>query len=96
MSGGSYNYLHNKELDDLVNISEELERMANRLAGLGYAEDAASESTELLLIIRQFRVRGRAILNRLGPVWKAVEWWDSYDWGEEDLKAALAKYREGK
>ena len=92
MSGGSYNYLCHKDfvghaaLDDLSN-------MVDRLAGLGYADDAARESAELLMIIRQFETRAEVIADRLNGVWKAVEWWDSCDSGEESVKVALVDYR---
>jgi hypothetical protein len=93
VSGGSYNYLYIREPEDLAVNTEDLERMIDRLAGLGYAEDAAKETQELLLIVRQFRVRVSTIADRLSPVWRAQEWWDSNDWGEDDLKEALKKYR---
>lgn len=96
MSGGSYNYLYCKDPDQIIDEQAELERMSSRLAGLGYAVDAARETEELILIIRQFKNRVGTRIDRLSPVWKAIEWWDSADWGEEEVKAALAKYREGK
>lgn len=99
MSGGSYDYLcHTWELRDLFKRDENssgstLEQMADRLAGLGYAQDAARETQELLVQLRQWTVRAEVRMDRLRDVWKAVEWWDSCDSGEEQLKAALAKYR---
>lgn len=93
MSGGSYNYLCGKSSEDIIEAEGDLQRMSDRLAGLGYAPDAAKETEELILIIRQFRNRVDARIYRLGKVWQAVEWWDSADWGEDSLKEALAKYR---
>src|SRR5690606_28685768 len=52
-----------------------LEAMADRLAGLGYADDAAAETTDLLLTLREWQVRARAHVERLSDVWKAIEWW---------------------
>jgi hypothetical protein len=83
MSGGSYNYLCGKDQGSIIDYQDELEKMSNRLAGLGYAVDAAKETEELILIIRQFLNRAGARIDRLSAVWKAVEWWDSWDWGEE-------------
>lgn len=95
MSGGSYNYLcHVQDLEDLRSHRYDLEEMASRLAGLGYAQDAARETEELLLLLRQWEVRAAARLERLTEVWKAVEWWDSCDSGEDEVRAALAKYRD--
>lgn len=95
MGGGSYNYLYSKEPDELLRGGwEDLEHMARRLARLGYAADAAGETEELLLILRQVQVRLEARQRRLADIWRAVEWWDSGDSGEDGVKAALAQYRE--
>jgi hypothetical protein len=94
VSGGSYNYLFAAaDLEDLQARRWDLEEMATRLAGLGYAQDAARETEELLLLLRQWEVRATARMERLTAVWKAVEWWDSSDWGEPQVHEALAKYR---
>ena len=93
MSGGSYNYLYTKDAADLFGYAGDLEDMANRLAGLGYAVDAAKDAYDLLAIIRTQAVRVEAAMARLGPVFRAVEWWDSADSSEEAVQEALAKYR---
>lgn len=52
MSGGSYEYLcWADDLDRLLEKQHHLEAMADRLAGLGYADDAAAETTDLLLTL---------------------------------------------
>ncbi len=97
MSGGSYDYLCHKGVDELIGSSHDqanLEAMAMRLVGLGYAEDAARETEELLLILRQATVRLQTRLDRLSGIWKAIEWWDSCDSGEDEVHVALQKYRE--
>lgn len=96
MSGGSYNYLYCKDSDALLNEERELTSMAERLAELGYAEDAARETEELLLIIRQAKIRIDVRARRLSGVWHAVEWWDSADSGEDGVKHALDAYRNPK
>ncbi len=94
MSGGSYNYLFAiQDLEDLQARQYDLEEMANRLAGLGYAQDAARETEELLLLYRQWQVRAETRMRRLADIWHAVEWWDSNDSSEECVHEALAKYR---
>ena len=93
MSGGSYNYLFCKSGDDLVDIPGDLEAMAERLEKLGWAEDAARETEELILILRQAQVRTSLRIHRFMDIWHAVEWWDSGDSGEERVKDALAIYR---
>jgi len=93
MSGGSYDYLCFKQADDLFQMEEKLQAMADRLAALGYAEDAAKETTSVLLQVRQARVRLQARIERLQHVWRAVEWWDSGDTSEDAVKEALEDYR---
>lgn len=95
MSGGSYNYLCDAfDLDDLLKKQSDLRDMADRLAALGYARDAATETEELLTMLRQFEVRATVRLSRLADVWKAVEWTDSCDWSEDSIRKALAAYRD--
>ena len=94
MSGGSYNYLCNKDdLADLAMAQDDITAMADRLAALGYAEDAARATVELLLSVRQATVWIETQAKALRGIWEAVEWWDSCDWPESEVKKALADYR---
>jgi hypothetical protein len=94
VSGGSYNYLFTaQDLEDLQARRHDLEEMANRLAGLGYAQDAARETEELLVLFRQWETRAAVRMRRLTDVWHAVEWWDSNDSSEDRVHQALATYR---
>lgn len=94
MSGGSFNYLcHSWDLNDIVGKLGDLEAMSQALAGLGYAQDAARETEELLVILRQWQVQTEVRLHRLTPVWKAMEWWQSCDSSEDGFREALAEYR---
>ncbi|MEU7149201.1 hypothetical protein AB0B15_14365 [Streptomyces sp. NPDC045456] len=94
MSGGSYNYLYSmQDLEDLQARQHDLRDMADRLASLGYAQDAARETEELLLLLRQWETRAAVRMSRLAAVWRAVEWRDSNDSGEGAVTEALAKYR---
>ncbi|MFJ2650849.1 hypothetical protein ACIO1C_29540 [Streptomyces sp. NPDC087420] len=96
MSGGSYNYLcWASDLEEINNKRYALREMADRLAGLGYATDAAAETEELLVMLQQWEIRAEVRIKRLSDVWHAVEWWDSADSSEESVREALAKYREG-
>ena len=95
MSGGSYDYLYSKDVEDLLHSQETVQNMADRLAGLGYASDAAKETEMILLTLRQFENRISAMKERLSEVWHSVEWWDSCDSGEDSVKNALEKYRAG-
>ncbi|MFF8299576.1 hypothetical protein ACF07M_30010 [Streptomyces globisporus] len=94
MSGGSYNYLYAAaDLEDINGKRHTLREMADRLAELGYAQDAAAETEELLVMLQQWEIRAQVRSKRLAGVWKAIEWWDSCDSSEDDVKEALTKYR---
>jgi hypothetical protein len=95
MSGGAYDYLCHKDAEDAFDstVQQNLRRMADRLAGLEYAEDAARETEELICMIAQAEVRISVRMSRLGPVWRSVEWWDSCDSSEDYVRDALAEYR---
>lgn len=94
MSGGSFNYLCDTwDLDHLLGKQGSLEAMSQALATVGYAQDAARETEELLVLLRQWQNQAEVRLKRLTPVWKAMEWWKSNDWGEDDFREALAEYR---
>ena len=92
MSGGSFNYLYCKSIDKLL-WTEDLKRMADALAELGYAQDAAKATHQVILSIRRAQAEIEAGVEALSGVWKAVEWWVSCDWGEDSVKEALAEYR---
>ena len=95
MSGGSYNYLCFKTPAELMayEMEDPLAWMIDRLAKLGYAKDAAQESMAVLAELRAAKVRVGVMADRLSDIWRAVEWWDSGDSGEDILKLELAKYR---
>ena len=93
MSGGSYNYICFADVVDLFHNQRNIESMYDRLHSLGYADDAANETIDMLVMIRDAYSTIENYRKRLEPVWKAVEWWDSNDSGEEEVKKALDEYR---
>jgi hypothetical protein len=84
MSGGSYNYL-SYHAPDLGGHRHHLEAMADRLEGLPYGSKAAEATRSILAALDD---------EALANVWHAVEWWDSGDYGEDKVQAAIAKYEE--
>lgn len=94
MSGGSWNYLFCKDIDELMNGSstELLQDMADRLNSAGF-EDVAKDTQRLVEYIKSARIRIETLFETLSPVFKAVEWFDSGDWGEETLNNEVLKYR---
>lgn len=94
MSGGSFNYLCYAELPDLLNRDWDIQSMADELAKLGYAKDAAKETMDLLLDLRSAVNRLETRKEHISDVWKALEWWHSGDWSEESFKEELEKWRD--
>lgn len=81
MSGGSYNYLFVRDEWD----AEDLTRMGDRLAELGLPREADRTYSLIAPRIAQD--------DPLRDLWRAVEWRDSGDDGEETLAANIEKYR---
>lgn len=94
MSGGSWNYLYCKDIDGLMNGSstELLQDMVDRLNSAGF-KDVAKDTQRLVEYIKSARIRIETLFEALSPVFKAVEWFDSGDWGEETLNNEILKYR---
>lgn len=94
MSGGSYDYLYAKVEDglftgDYTDGLYHLERMAERLEGLDWCSEIGRDVRALIKRAQQID----AELTRFRDVFHAVEWWDSGDWTESDVREAVAKYR---
>ena len=92
MSGGSYDYLCTKDGFEINYHRDQLANMRDRLISLGYV-DAAKETESCLLMLQAMEVRLQARIDRLSPVWKAIEWCDSGDWRKDDIEQAIEKYR---
>ena len=94
MSGGSYDYLCFMEFDKIIDNLDLLDKMAERLIELGYIA-AAMETYKAKNEVEAAMVRYEAHKERLENLWRAVEWYDSGDWGLEDAKEAYIEYAEG-
>ena len=105
MSGGSFDYLYCLDAEELLDPYQGnmLEYMIKALGELGYADDAARESRELLATIRESQAiikreqdKVQVGINRLKDVWHAMEWYASCDYGEDTFKEVLEKWRKAK
>lgn len=85
MSGGSYDYLYAAEL---TNARGNLERMRNRLHGLGH-HNAALRTSQVLAAF----AHANTIQQQLCEVWRAVEWIDSGDCIPGDELHSLEAWR---
>jgi hypothetical protein len=90
MSGGSYNYLHT-HAGGLEAQRGDIEEMRDRLDGLAHdGVPGAAEAVSQTRAILQHFDQAEELAQRLSEVWRSVEWWDSSDGGEDDVREALA------
>ena len=94
MSGGSYNYLCNREAGEILDGqgASDLVEMRDALRERGVL-DAAGQTDAVIATIAEARQLVEMRLEALRDVWKAVEWHDSGDWGPERIDGAIAEYR---
>jgi hypothetical protein len=86
MSGGSYNYLY-CYVNGLEEQRGDIEAMAERLESSSYY--AAARATRNVLILLDSAQRAAGALE---DVWRAVEWADSGDSGEDAVKKAVEAF----
>jgi hypothetical protein len=92
MSGGSYNYLCNRQPGELLDCREDIESARHSLLALD-AADVAQVLTDVLGIIGNYRPAVEAKMDSVYGVLHELEWWHSNDHSEEDFRAALAEHR---
>lgn len=92
MSGGSFNYLYCRDIDELMNNTSDLEEMRDYLISYGY-EDIAKDTQRLIEYIKSAECVIGTLKDMLEPVFHAVEWYESADWGKEKMIEVLEKYR---
>jgi len=83
MSGGSYNYLYCKEVNDIINNREDLVNMIDRLRELKCVK-ASICSQNILDDIVTLKEMINELDNKItiiSDVWRAVEFYDSNDSG---------------
>lgn len=86
MSGGSYNYLY-CHVTGLDGRQEDIARMGRRLQESGYY--AAARATRDVLRMLEAAER---VAQSLEDVWHAVEWADSGDYGEDQVREVVGKF----
>ena len=92
MSGGSFNYLCYKDTEDLFNRISDLEDMRESLIKYGY-EDIAKDTQRLIEYIKSAECVIGTLKDMLKPVFHAVEWYESADYGKDTMIEVLEKYR---
>jgi hypothetical protein len=88
MSGGSYNYLCNKDAGNIADHLDSVREMANRLEGINPDGHAAADTYEVIAIVNALDFA----ITRMYSVWHAVEWRDSCDWLEAQMMEEIGAY----
>lgn len=97
MSGGSLGYLFCREPEELLCATqqENMEAAEQILLCKGY-KDIARDVRRLIEYTRSAENRIAVLHAQLKGVFRAIEWWESGDTGNESLVKSLEAYREGK
>lgn len=95
MSGGYYDYLCMRQLDEFVTHElGMLRRMATDILR-NETKDTQRAGDDTLAIIKQideFKKKLEPKIEALRPVWRAQEWYMSADIGLDQLQATLREY----
>ena len=92
MSGGSFNYLYNSDVCDLFNRIDDLSTIGRILCDEGYF-DISYDILKLITFIYYSQIKLDRLFNRLIPVLKAVEFFDSSDINHDELIDILNSYK---
>lgn len=91
MSGGSWEYMYGWETERFLARRADVQAMAERLATAGYSE-AARAMEEFYVTLNDAAVMIEAQKQKLRDLMHAVEWRDSNDYGEEQLKEVADRF----
>lgn len=92
MSGGSLNYLYSKEVDELFNNIESLERAESYLIEKDIY-DIAKDVRRLIEYIKTARNRIDVLHEELQDIFHAIEWNMSGDYSYSSVLEEIEKYR---
>lgn len=93
MSGGSLNYLYLKEdIGELQGAVSDMEEVESFMLEKGNA-DIAMDIRRLIEYIKTATNRIECLAEKLSPIFKAVEWFQSADSGMDSVDNAVNEYR---
>lgn len=101
MSGGSFNYACAKECPEIIesdSYKQNIYDIVDYLKCDGY-NDVADDVLEILNKLKDVEIACRRLnkyIDSISDVLKAVEWYNSGDYGVETYKKVLAEYRKEK
>lgn len=93
MSGGSLNYLYSKEPEELLDSVKDLEAVEFVLRALD-ADDIALDVRHMIDYLELTYTEISALSEKFKNIFHAVEWFESADYGRDDVDKAIKKYRE--
>lgn len=92
MSGGSFDYLCFKDCTEIGQHKETLKMMADRLSELGYT-DKYAYTILILEKIKRHEQELQSLLDIMSEVWRSVEWFDSGDYGKDQLDEIIKNHK---
>lgn len=95
MSGGGFNHFDEiYEFHELVARLHDLREITAELETMPGTQDAALQAQRLINLMDKWTIIGMIMYEDLREVFKAVERRVSSDWDDDQVQAALAKWRE--
>lgn len=91
MSGGSYNYLCYRT-EHIGARKGDLDAMADRLKELVRRDPVMMAAWTATRRVQSLLAQAEQAASELTDVWKAVEWYDSSDWGLDQVVQAGEEY----
>lgn len=98
MSGGAFNYVCFRETIELIERKSELYEIIDSLVQYGY-EDLAEDVKELIQRINKLKEKVNDVeryRETLEPILKAVEWYESGDYGKDTMIKVFEEYIKSK
>lgn len=94
MSGGSFNYLYAKSPDELIEMTDTIKRMRDRLVELKAPRTCVEQTERVLDLIERFWSVMTVRISSLEGVWHGVEWYDSNDWGLDQVQEVFQQFED--
>lgn len=95
MSGGSFNYLCHRDIEEMLTWSDDdLDGMIDELRHRGYdkAADDSEAFKQRITELRNTIAQMECEIASLRDVWRAVEWRCSSDIGDAELEREVQRY----
>jgi hypothetical protein len=91
MSGGSFDYLYCKDADQLPEVIQQIDHMADALDGMGQ-HMLAVRTRAVKTRYDEYMEKQQKEMDHLREVWRAIEMWYSCDSDEAGARKVIEEY----